>query len=253
MAALGELATRLRAALAHLRPHELAHHAGQLHTEVVPLLTQLAQESNRWELSEAAGLLATAPDDLDEAAALYRQAISLTEAYVARQGITDTAIPPAQHTPGGGRPTPPPPSRPDTSVRPSVNISGRQVDLALVAEVERQAHRITAERVVRIGRNRERKIVWLEQGSDRAGVEHIMNSERVSHFTRAGIAEADIVDVVFQAATKGEPIGVTGKDRIVFAVTYRGQEQRIAITVSDNGFIIGANPVHKDRKWKPLS
>jgi len=121
-----------------------------------------------------------------------------------------------------------------------------------VAEVQRHGHKITAERVVRIGRDRIQKIVWLEDGLPHAGVGHILNPKRVAEFRAAGVDEVDIVDLVFAAATTGTPIGVSGRDRVVFALDYRGQPRRVAVTVADNGFIVGGKPISMHRKVKPL-
>jgi hypothetical protein len=100
----------LHAALELLRADELAYVAGRLRADVVPLAAELAKESSRSELSEAAGLLTDAPDELDQAAALYRQAIALTETYLARQGMSG-AEPMTGYgqagDPGVGSPRPP--------------------------------------------------------------------------------------------------------------------------------------------------
>lgn len=105
---------------------------------------------------------------------------------------------------------------------------------------------------MRIGRNVDGHIRWLEKDIPNAGVGHIMNPKRVDEFARVGVAESDIVDLVFHAATHGTPIGISGKDRTVFETVYRGRRQRVAVTISSNGFIVGANPVSPDRKLKPL-
>ncbi|GDY29147.1 hypothetical protein [Gandjariella thermophila] len=126
------------------------------------------------------------------------------------------------------------------------------MDPCLVAEVRRQGHKIRPQGVVRIGRNVDGHIRWLEKDIPNAGVGHIMNPKRVDEFARVGVAESDIVDLVFHAATHGTPIGISGKDRTVFETVYRGRRQRVAVTISSNGFIVGANPVSPDRKLKPL-
>lgn len=60
------------------------------------------------------------------------------------------------------------------------------------------------------------------------------------------------MDAVFTALTDGTPLGITGRDRVVYAITFKGHPERIAISVADNGFIVGANPVSLDRMVKPL-
>ncbi|MGW5054906.1 hypothetical protein [Actinokineospora sp. NPDC004072] len=60
------------------------------------------------------------------------------------------------------------------------------------------------------------------------------------------------MDAVFTALTDGRPIGITGRDRVVYAVDYRGRPVRLAVSVGSNGFIVGANPFSLDQKVKPL-
>jgi hypothetical protein len=129
----------------------------------------------------------------------------------------------------------------------------QSADPALVAEVRQLGHKISAERVVRIGRDHRQRIVWLETGDANAGMYHVLNANRVREFRDAGVAEVDIVDLVFRAATEGAPVGTTGRDRPVFAVRYRGQHIRVAVTIASNGFIVGANPISANKKLKPLS
>lgn len=74
----------------------------------------------------------------------------------------------------------------------------------------------------------------------------------MANFVGIGIAQDDIVDVVFEAATSAEPIGLSGQDRPVFVVNYRGQPKRVAVTVSANGFVVGANPISPNGKLCPL-
>ena len=47
-----------------------------------------------------------------------------------------------------------------------------------------------------------------------------------------------------EAVKQGNIIGEQGKKkpRKIFEFVYEGKTRRIAITISDNGFIVGANP-----------
>jgi hypothetical protein len=82
--------------------------------------------------------------------------------------------------------------------------------------------------------------VFLEQGNARAGLQHIVE-QHGADFARRGISEAQIPDAVMAAATRGRQVGMQGT-RPIFEVEFNGQTQRIAVTVGDNGFIVGANP-----------
>jgi hypothetical protein len=250
VASISDLAGQLRAAIDQLQPAEITRCAEQLRAETVPLLNQLAQESSRWQIAEAAALVATAPDELEQAAALYRQAITAIQTFMTEHGMTETAASIPEQAPSRT-----PPAR-QKSPSPA-NTTARDVDSALIDETQRLGHKISPEKVVRIGRDHSSKIVWLEdketpEGAREAGVRHLLSPKRIYEFAEAGVAESDIVDLVFQATTQGTPIGIAGRDRVVFATTYQGREIRVAVTVSANGFIIGGNPISLTGKLKPL-
>ncbi|RME24118.1 MAG: hypothetical protein D6798_11995 [Deltaproteobacteria bacterium] len=85
------------------------------------------------------------------------------------------------------------------------------------------------------------RIVFLEQGNGRAGFQHILQ-RHAADFRNKGIAERDIPTLLFEALRSGRQVGMQGS-RPVYEVTFRGARLRVAITVGDNGFIVGANPV----------
>ncbi len=87
------------------------------------------------------------------------------------------------------------------------------------------------------------QVVFLETGSSTAGLRHIVQ-EHGPEFASMGISEAQIPSVVMRAVTEGKIVGYqgSGTGRPIYEVTVNGQAQRIAITISDNGFIVGANP-----------
>ena len=51
-----------------------------------------------------------------------------------------------------------------------------------------------------------------------------------------------MADYVFTAVTKGKVVGMQNT-RPVYELQWNGATQRVAVTVGDNGFIVGANPV----------
>jgi hypothetical protein len=243
VASLGEIGGLLRAALARLRPDELARYAEQLRAETIPLLNQLAAESSRWEITEAAGLVATAPDELEQAAALYRRAIATIEAFMAERGMNaDVSVP-----------EPPPTHTPPQAPADPADRAGRGIDPTLIAEAQRQGLKISPERVVRIGHDPSGRLVWLEKGSDKSGQQHIMDPARIEQFGRQGIADIDIVDLVFEASIRGTPVGIQGRDRVVFELEFRGRTRHVAVNVAGNGYIIGANPISSKKRLKPPS
>jgi RHS repeat-associated protein len=94
--------------------------------------------------------------------------------------------------------------------------------------------------LVKIGLEKGGKVVFLEKGNAKAGLKHILN-DHLDDFVKNGIAEEDIAEYVFNAATKGKVVGKQGT-RTIFETTYKGQTKRVAITISENGYIVGANP-----------
>ena len=53
---------------------------------------------------------------------------------------------------------------------------------------------------------------------------------------------AEIPDAAIRAATEGVTVGIQGT-RPIFEIVYKGVRQRIAVTVGNNGFVVGANPL----------
>ncbi|WP_226504475.1 hemagglutinin repeat-containing protein [Pseudomonas sp. MWU16-30317] len=107
--------------------------------------------------------------------------------------------------------------------------------------------KITPENVVDIRRLPDGRTVWLENGTDAAGLQHIYKRHEVD-FINKGISRDDIPNVVMNALERGEVVGTNGSAN-VYRITYNGVEQNIAVGVGSNGFVVRANPVSS---WKPL-
>jgi hypothetical protein len=110
----------------------------------------------------------------------------------------------------------------------------------LLNELAQQGVKHTLENVVAIAKDASGKIVFLETGGPNAGLQHIVQ-EHGAQFAQQGIAEAQIPDAVMAAVTRGRQVGMQGT-RPIFEVEFGGKTQRIAVTVGNNGFIVGANP-----------
>jgi hypothetical protein len=107
-------------------------------------------------------------------------------------------------------------------------------------ELAQQGVKHTPENVVAIAKDAGGKIVFLEKGGPKAGLQHIVE-QHGAQFAQQGIAEAQIPEAVMAAVTRGKQVGMQGT-RPIFEVEFGGKTQRIAVTVGDNGFIVGANP-----------
>jgi filamentous hemagglutinin len=114
---------------------------------------------------------------------------------------------------------------------------------ALIDEVVSNGDKISPEKVVMITRDPSGKIVWLETGNESSGLQHIIN-EHGHQFNGKGISNEDIPDYVLEAVYQGNVVGTQGKrnPRTIYEFTYNGEKQRIAVQVSKNGYIVGANP-----------
>ncbi len=124
-------------------------------------------------------------------------------------------------------------------------------DKKLVIEVKDRGDKITEEDVVFITKDKDGKIRWLEKGrfatKDKraSGLLHIL--EHASQFNDKGIPNHLIAKAIEKAIKEPKIVGTSGKNRDVYETTINGKVVYIAITISDNGYIVGANPVSN---WK---
>ncbi len=118
---------------------------------------------------------------------------------------------------------------------------------ALFAELREAGIKHSPEKVVRIAKQPDGKIVFLEEGKagkKGSGLAHIIEQHR-DDFARRGISEDEIADAVIVAITRGTFLGYQGTvepRREIYEIIFNGETQYIAVTVSNNGYIVGANP-----------
>lgn len=101
----------------------------------------------------------------------------------------------------------------------------------------------TPENIVDIRKASDGKIVFLETGNRAAGLKHIMTRHE-QDFANVGINSDQIPDAVMTAATQGEIIGYQGRGhgRAIYDVVFNDTRHQIAVSISNNGFIVGADP-----------
>jgi len=105
--------------------------------------------------------------------------------------------------------------------------------------------RFSPESVVGIKRTQDGRVVFLETGSSRAGLQHIVE-RHANDFEARGITQSQIPDAVITAVTSGKVVGQegTGKNaRIIYEFSYSGRTQRVAVGEASNGFVVTAHPV----------
>lgn len=114
---------------------------------------------------------------------------------------------------------------------------------SLLDELTANGVKFTPENVIATTRNSSGKVVFLESGNSKTGLQHIIE-EHGSQFAQMGVSEAQIPGVVMKAVSEGKLVGYqgSGSGRPIYELNINGQPQRIAVTVGDNGFVVGANP-----------
>ena len=131
-------------------------------------------------------------------------------------------------------------SKGDSHLFPGTSGAGK----ALIDEVIADGHKISPDKVVLITRDPSGKIIWLEKGNKSSGLQHIIE-QHGRDFNGKGISNDDIPNYVMEAVYQANPVGTQGKKnppRTIYEFTFNGEKQRVAIQVSENGYIVGANP-----------
>ena len=112
-----------------------------------------------------------------------------------------------------------------------------------IQSLQSQGIRVTPENVVLTGRDAKGNITFLETGNSKAGLQHIL-TRHADDFNKIGVATPDIPAFVMRTIEKGEVVGYQGKGtgRPIYRTEVNGQTRNIAISVGNNGFVVGANP-----------
>ena len=113
----------------------------------------------------------------------------------------------------------------------------------LLDELANSGVKYNPEDIVAITKTADGKLVWLENGTDTVGLNHII-TEHADDFLNKGITQEQIPDYVMNALENGKIVGYQGRGtgRPIYEFTYNGEIHKVAITVGNNEFIVGANP-----------
>jgi len=132
--------------------------------------------------------------------------------------------------------------KPDGSTSGAVDIA-TQVHAEHLEEMKSLGVKYTHEDVLFTHKMPDGKIAFLEKGSSNGGLAHILE-EHKQDFWRKGISKDEIPDFLQQALEKNNVVGYQGQGsgRPIYELVYKGKRQRVAITVGNNGFVVGANP-----------
>lgn len=116
--------------------------------------------------------------------------------------------------------------------------------IILIAELRELGIKHTPNQILRINKLPNGQIVFLEQGKNGkrgSGFKHILENHELEFRLRSILPE-DLPDAIMIALSQGTIIGYQQPDRPIYEVNFQGRNQLIAITVSDNGYIVCANP-----------
>ncbi len=115
---------------------------------------------------------------------------------------------------------------------------------ALITELQAKGIKHNPEKIVRIAKCTDDQIVFLETGDENRGLQHIL--AKADQFARIGINVDEIVDIVMGAITKGSIVSLQGRDTVnprpVYQFIHKGEIKYIAVTIGNNGYIVGTNP-----------
>nr|WP_228772999.1 RICIN domain-containing protein [Streptomyces eurocidicus] len=124
--------------------------------------------------------------------------------------------------------------------------AANSVDLDLVRKLEASGANFNRSQVVMAVRYPRPgvPVAWLEVGDVRAGLVHII-FRHAGEFMQKGVAAEDIPKLLKNALADNKVIGHQGANggRTIYETVFNGKTHQVAITVGDNGFIVGANPV----------
>ncbi len=121
--------------------------------------------------------------------------------------------------------------------------AARKASSELVDELRRKGIKFIEDDLVRVARDGSGRIVFLERGNARAGLQHIVD-RHAEDFARRGVPQDQIADYVFEAVTRGRVVGQQGRraGRDIYEFVWNGETHRVAASVGSNGFVVGANP-----------
>ena len=111
---------------------------------------------------------------------------------------------------------------------------------ALVSELVASGEKCTPSKIVGITKNTSGKIIWLEEGNAKSGMQHITN-RHLSEFKTQGVSSAELSTYIMEAVSQGNIVGQQGT-RSVYEFKYEGKLRRIAIEIESNGYVVSANP-----------
>jgi hypothetical protein len=131
---------------------------------------------------------------------------------------------------------------------PPPSVASGPEKARLIEQLQESGTKVDPEAVVRIGADPNGRIVWIEEGGVNpntgrsSGLHHVMEKHG-DQFAQHGVAAADVPELVQRAATEGRYTGYlqgAKPGRPIFEVEFNGQTHHVAVSVGNNGYIVGA-------------
>ena len=115
------------------------------------------------------------------------------------------------------------------------------LDNNLLNELKKLGVKHNRKNILKIAKLKNNKIVFLEKGNEGSGLQHILDNHE-KQFADKGILAEQVPDLLINALIYGKIVGYQSENRPIYAITFNKQKCLIAISVSNNGYIVCANP-----------
>lgn len=125
------------------------------------------------------------------------------------------------------------------------NTKGSLKPEYLMEELRNSGVKFNEKDVIMVTKTKKDELVWLEKGNSLSGLKHILDKHG-NQFLKKGITVEKMPNFLKTTIENGKVIGKQGKlnskPRLIYEVNYNDKIIKIAISISDNGYIVGANP-----------
>ncbi|AOS62049.1 hypothetical protein [Actinoalloteichus hymeniacidonis] len=206
--------------------------------------------SSQPEVEKIAHLAATASSQVQDARGDFAQVQAIIDAYcqhIAGHDLTDVTKPQGLSPATVENP----PIEHDKTNSSDGPRAAPESYADLIAELQRNGAKISSDKVVRVGRHRDGRVIWLEEGDiDRSGRAHILRPARRKDFEAAGIPLDKVIDTIFHLVENHEPIDTDGRGGAIYEIDTAGGPKGLKVAIGDNGYIVTSHQVHKNRLRK---
>jgi len=121
------------------------------------------------------------------------------------------------------------------------NFQSKVEKLTLIAELQKLGIKNTPEKILSIAKDKYGKIIFIEIGDSDSGLQHILENHELQ-FAKMGMNKEQIPLAIITAILNDNIVGYQSVNRPIYEFIFEGKIQRIAVTVSQNGYIVCANP-----------